>query len=315
MNHRFQARFLKPRYWPIWCMLALIFLIGRLPLKWVLALGRRIGRLLLRTGGYRVHVTRRNIELCFPEKTEKEREQILHSNFEALGIALLEPGIAWFSSRRRIARISRFEGMPHLQKGMQDKQDMLLSCLHMTCVEMMIRIACEHFPCTILYRPQNNPVYEYVSGVCRNRFRHSPRLVPRKQVKEFLQFIRQGEIGVILPDQDMGDKRSIFIPFFGIPAATITSTSSFARQTDAKVLFGQYWLDENSRYRAVISEPLPHFPTDDERADTLRITELTETFIRRYPAQYLWQHRRFKTRPAGEKALYGEREQRKNRRA
>ncbi len=310
-NYRFKLGYLHPRYWPLWGLIALLFVIGRLPFTWVLALGRKIGHILIRIGGSRVKVTRRNLELCFPEKSAKEREHLLKRNFEAIGIALLEPGVAWFSSRKRIERISRFVGWSRVLKAQDNGQGVLVSALHMTCVEMACRIAAERFSFNILYRVHDNPVYEYVSGIRRNSYTHKSRFIPRKQVKDLLYFMKKGEVGIILPDQDMGRRRSHFLPFFGIDAATIPSTSDFARLADAKVVIGNYCIDESNRYMVEFSEPLENFPSEDSKADTLRINQLTEEFIRRYPDQYLWQHRRFKTRPEGEPSLYGKKRKKK----
>ncbi|WP_196221244.1 LpxL/LpxP family Kdo(2)-lipid IV(A) lauroyl/palmitoleoyl acyltransferase [Sansalvadorimonas verongulae] len=313
-KYRFKLSYLHPRHWGLWLLIVFLFVVGRLPFPWVLAIGRRIGRLFMRMGGSRVKVTRKNLELCFPEKPAEEREELLLKNFESIGIALLEPGVAWFSSRKRIERIGEFIGLSHVLNIQKNGHGVLVSALHMTCVEMACRIASEHLSFNILYRVHDNPVYEYVSSVCRNRYKHKSRYIPRKQVKDLLYFIKKGEVGIILPDQDMGRKRSHFIPFFGIDAATIPSTSDFARLADAKVVTGSYFLREDNRYMVEFSKPLDNFPTEDSFADTSRICSLTESLIRQHPDQYLWQHRRFKTRPEGEPSLYGKKEHKKKKR-
>ncbi|MCL6269454.1 LpxL/LpxP family Kdo(2)-lipid IV(A) lauroyl/palmitoleoyl acyltransferase [Sansalvadorimonas sp. 2012CJ34-2] len=313
-NYHFKLEYLHPRYWPLWSLIGLLFIIGRLPFTWVLTLGRNIGYILMKIGGSRVKVTRRNLELCFPEKSAEEREKLLRKNFEAIGIALLEPGVAWFSSRKRIERISHFIGWSRILKTQDSGQGVLVNALHMTCVEMACRIAAERFSFNILYRVHDNPVYEYVSGVRRNSYRNKARFIPRKQVKDLLFFLKKGEIGIILPDQDMGRKRSYFLPFFGIDAATIPSTSDFARLSNAKVVFGTYCIDKDDKYLVEFSEPLENFPSDDNKDDSLRLNQLTEDFVRKYPDQYLWQHRRFKTRPEGEPSLYGKKERKKKKR-
>lgn len=313
-NYRFKLAYLHPKYWGLWLLFIFLFLVGRLPFPWVLALGRRIGHLFMKMGGSRVKVTRKNLELCFPEKSPEERERLLVKNFESIGIALLEPGVAWFSSSKRIERIGKFIGFPNIKEIQKNGHGILVSGLHMTCVEMACRIASEQFSFNILYRVHDNPVYEYVSSTFRNSYRHKSRFIPRKQVKDLLYFIKKGEIGIILPDQDMGKKRSLFIPFFGIDAATIPSTSDFARLSNAKVVAGSYFLDENNHYIVEFSKPLDNFPTESSFEDTCRIAALTEETIRKHPEQYLWQHRRFKTRPEGEPSLYGKREHKKKKR-
>ncbi len=310
-SYHFKLSFLHPKHWLLWLLIFLLFAIGRLPFPWVLALGRMIGRLFLKLGGSRVNVTRRNLELCFPEKSEAERAVLLKKNFEAVGVALLEPGVAWFSTRRRIERISRFIGWTNINKTLESGQGVLVSALHMTSLEMACRIVSEKMPFNILYRVHDNPVYEYVSGVCRSRYRYKTRFIPRKQVKDLLYFLKKGETGIIVPDQDLGRRRSHFLPFFNIPAATIPSTSDFARLSNAKVVTGHFCLDKDNRYIVDISGILKDFPTRDNVADTARINLETENFVRQYPEQYLWQHRRFKTRPEGEPSLYDDKSKKK----
>ncbi|MCY4471538.1 MAG: lipid A biosynthesis lauroyl acyltransferase [Kistimonas sp.] len=303
-GYRFHPGLLHPRHWPLWLLLALLFAIGRLPFSWVVALGRWTGRRLLQLGGKRRAIAWRNLELCFPEKTLEERQQLLKRNFEFLGVALLEPGVAWFSSRKRILRISRVLGLSNLLQAGGELRGVLINSLHMLCAEMALRVIGEHFSFNILYRVHDNPVYEYVSAVGRARARYKSRFIPRKQVRDLLYFLERNEIGLILPDQDFGGRHSRWIPFFGVEAATITSTSDFARLSDAAVVMGTCYLDADNRYVVQVSEPLEQFPTDDSEADTARVSALTEAFIRQHPDQYLWQHRRFKRRPRGQKSLY-----------
>lgn len=303
--YRFQRAFLHPRYWGIWLLIGVLWLIGRLPMNWIVKIGRKIGRLFLKTGSRRVRITRRNLELCFPELTETEREALLVRNFEAIGIALLEPGIAWFASSRRIRRISRVEGLEHIRPPHVDKgQGVLLCGLHMSCTEMACRIVAEYLPFNLIYRVHDNPLQEYICGVRRQSYPHKGRYIPRKQVKDLLYFMSKGETGAILPDQDMGKKRSLFVPFFGQAAATVPSVSDFARLSNARVIMLSYYLDENNQYILRLSQPLKNFPGKDNVADTIRINQLIEECIRQHPEQYLWQHRRFKTRPPGESSVY-----------
>ena len=303
-DYRFQGAFLHPRYWSLWLLIGSLWLIGRLPLTLILKIGRKIGRLFLKIGGSRVKVARRNLMLCFPELSETEREALLIRNFEAIGVALLEPGVAWFSGSKRIRRIHRVEGLENIRHHIAKGRGILCCCMHMSCVEMASRIIAEYLPFNVLYRVHDNPLYEYISNVCRQSYPYNGRYIPRKQVKDILHFMNKGEVGLILPDQDMGKKHSLFVPFFGQTAATIPSVSDFARLSNARVVMLSYYLDKNNQYVLACSQPLENFPTEDNVADTTRINQLIEGYIRQHPEQYLWQHRRFKTRPPGEPSLY-----------
>ena len=273
-------------------------------MSWIVKIGRKIGRLFLSIGGSRVKVARRNLELCFPNLSETAREALLVRNFETLGVALLEPGIAWFSSSRRIRGISRVEGLENIHRHIDKRQSVLVCGIHMSCVEMACRMISEYLPFNLLYRVHDNPLYEYISNIRRLSYPYKGRYIPRKKVKDLLHFMNKGELGIILPDQDMGKKRSLFVPFFGKTAATIPSVSDFSRQSNARVIMANYYMDQNNQYVLTFSQPLENFPTEDNLADTTRVTQLIEEYIRQHPEQYIWQHRRFKTRPPGEPSLY-----------
>ncbi|WP_461538845.1 LpxL/LpxP family Kdo(2)-lipid IV(A) lauroyl/palmitoleoyl acyltransferase [Spongorhabdus nitratireducens] len=298
----FELQFLHPRYWALWILIGLMWIIGRLPFPWIARIGRALGRLLMKVGGSRVRTTRTNIQRCFPELSEQEQEALIRCNFETVGIALLEPGIAWFSRESRIPKLGRIEGYEHLSRLMEQGKPVLLNGLHNTCVEMALRLFGTHCGLTGLYRRHNNPLFEYISTKYRTRGRNN--LIHRKEVKRLLDCMREGEPSFILADQDFGPKRSLFVDFFGIPAATVASPSDFARQTGATVLMMDYYLDENDQYVIRLHPPLENFPTDSLEADTRRCNEWLECVIREHPEQYLWQHRRFKTRPEGEPAIY-----------
>ncbi|WP_426417045.1 lipid A biosynthesis acyltransferase [Aestuariirhabdus sp. LZHN29] len=303
-SYRFQWRFLLPQYWGVWLLFTLLFIVGRLPLPVLIWLGKKIGRLFYRIGGSRLRITETNIRLCFPELNEAEQKQLILKNYEALGFALLEPGLIWWCSLKRLQRISRVSGYEeHIRPLLESGQGVILFGVHMTCVEAIARLAgVSGVAYNILYRVHDNPLYEYLTGVMRRRT--LGRFIPRKQVKAMLNFVRQGEVGIILPDQDMGRKRSIWVPFFGIPAATIPVTSDYAQQTGASAAMIHYYRDENGHYVLEFCPPLKHFPSGDLEGDTLRVNQLIEDFIRQHPEQNLWQHRRFKHRPEGEPKLY-----------
>lgn len=303
-NYHFRSTFLHPRYWSLWLLISSLWLVGRLPMVWIVKIGRKIGRLLLSIGGSRVKVARRNLELCFPNLSETAREVLLVRNFESIGVALLEPGVAWFSDSRRIRCISRVEGLENIRRHIDKGQSVLLCGIHMSCVEMVCRMISEYLPFNLLYRVNDNPLYEYISNVRRLSYPYKGRYIPRKKVKDLLHFMNKGEVGAILPDQDMGKKRSLFVPFFGQTAATVPSVSDFARQSNARVIMASYYLDKNNQYVLTFSQSLENFPTEDNVSDTIRINQLIEAYIRQHPEQYIWQHRRFKTRPPGEPSLY-----------
>jgi len=277
------------------------------PYSWIVAIGKKVGRLLIKLGGSRVRITRRNLELCFPEKSVEERERILESNFEALGVSFLESGLAWWGSDKRILKLANIEGLELVEQRLAEGKKTIMIGFHFVSLEMSARLCATKVDFNALYKPQNNGVFEWVST--RRRGINNMKLIPRKKIKYMLGLLDQGQTILLAPDQDLGVKRGIFVPFFGIPAATIPSVSEYARQTNSEVVYFNFYRNPDySGFTLKFSEPLENFPSGDDYEDTVRINLMVEEAIRAHPDQYLWQHRRFKNRPEGEEPLYAKSE-------
>ncbi len=301
-RYDFRWSYLAPQYWLLWLSFALLWLITRLPLSVVLKIGDCVGLLLYKAGGSRRKIGARNIELCFPELNESEREAMLCQCFKHCGHGLFLSGIVWWSSKQRLQKISRIEGIEPLLEAKAAGENILMVFPHNTSLEICAVALAEHVKFNVLFRVNDNPMWEYVAG--KGRSRHNVRLIPRKQVKEFLSLIETDGVGAVAPDQDLGKKRSVFVPFFGIQTATVPSVSDFAKQTNSKVAFFDLYMDDDNTFVAACDGLLDNFPSDDQIADTARVNALLEESVRRHPSQYLWLHRRFKTRPEGEPKLY-----------
>ncbi|WP_163832442.1 LpxL/LpxP family Kdo(2)-lipid IV(A) lauroyl/palmitoleoyl acyltransferase [Spartinivicinus ruber] len=301
-GYSFKWPLAHPKYWGIWLVIGILWLLAKLPLSWLNKIGILLGRLLYKIGGRRLNIARKNLALCFPELSPKQREQLLKRHLEAVGFAIIEPGLVWWSSEEKIKQLYTIEGVDNIRALLAQGQGVLLCGLHMTSVEMVARAFGQQVSYNLLYRVHDNPVYEYVSG--KSRQKYQARFIPRKKVKDLLYFLQKGELGIILPDNDMGLKRSVFVPFFGVQAATITSPTDFARQTGVKVAMILYHRDQQGRYHIKCTLPMDDFPSEDPVADTAKINTLIEGHIKQHPEQYLWLHRRFKNRPAGEAKIY-----------
>jgi KDO2-lipid IV(A) lauroyltransferase len=301
-RYEFRWAYLSPRYWLIWFGFSILWMITRLPLSVILKVGDGFGLLLYKLGGSRVKTGQRNLELCFPEKSAAEREIILRQCFQHCGHGLFLSGIVWWSRIERIKRLCRAEGLEPIVDAIANGEKVLLVVPHSTCLEMSSVAITDHFKFNVLFRVHDNPMWEYVAGKGRGRF--NVRLFPRKEVKSFLHSLETEGTAALAPDQDLGAKRSVFVPFFGVQTATVPSASDFANLTGAKVAFVDYFMDENNMFVARSEGILDNFPTDDKVADTARLSSILEASIRKHPEQYLWLHRRFKTRPVGETKLY-----------
>lgn len=302
----FRAYFLHPRFWPLWLGLGLLWLITQLPYAVLLRLGRCLGGVMYRLASSRRKIAARNLELCFPQMPAAEREALLKENFASTGITFFEMAIAWWwpaERLRRLRRLGSIEGLEHLRQAEADGQGVILMALHFTTLEMgggLLGMAQNMYG---MYRPHKNPLFDYVQR--RGREQRLLGVIGRDDVRGMLKLLRAGGVVWYAPDQDYGAQRSVFVPLFGVPAATVTATSKFARMGRAQVIpFTQQRLPDGQGYRLVIHPPLADFPTDSEEADCLRVNQWIEQAISQCPEQYLWAHRRFKTRPEGEPKLY-----------
>ncbi|TWI55656.1 KDO2-lipid IV(A) lauroyltransferase [Pseudomonas duriflava] len=305
---RFRRAFLHPRFWLLWLGLGLLWLIIQLPYRVLLALGRLLGMVMLRMASDRRAIAARNLELCFPQWTVKERERVLKENFASSGIALLEMAMSWWWPPARLRRLAHIEGLEHLQQAQKDGNGVILMALHFTTLEIGAALLGQRHTIDGMYREHGNPVFDYIQRRGRERHNRDATAIEREDVRAMLKVLRAGRAIWYAPDQDYGAKQSLFVPLFGIPAATVTATTKFARLGRALVMpFTQERLADGSGYRLVIHPPLDGFPGESEEADCLRINQWIERQVSQLPEQYLWAHRRFKTRPVGEPKLYAKR--------
>jgi KDO2-lipid IV(A) lauroyltransferase len=284
---------LKPRYWSTWFALGTLRLFEPLPFSVLIVLGRLIGALLGMLPLSFVRIARRNLELCFPEKSVDERERILREHFRSLGIGLFETAMSWWSSDERIRKLGELSGQEHLDAARARGRGVILLSAHFTTLEIGARSLTARAPTNVMYRPTSNLVLERF--LARNRSRHAKRAIPRDDVRTLITALKGNESVWYAPDQAYRKKGAEMVPFFGIPAATNTATSRLARMTGAAVL--PYFVERlpgAKGYRLTILPALDNFPSDSPAEDARRFNALIEAHVRHVPAQYLWIHRRFK---------------------
>jgi Kdo2-lipid IVA lauroyltransferase/acyltransferase len=282
-----------PRYWPTWIALGVLRVFEPLPFPVLVALGRLIGAVIVRLPLSFVRIARRNLELCLPERTAQEREHLLREHFRSLGIGMFETAMSWWSSDERIRKLTRFEGLEHLEAALARGRGAILLSAHFTTLEIGARSLCARVAASVMYRPTSNIVLERF--LMRLRGKQAKRAIPRDDVRTLISALKANEPVWYAPDQSYRKKGAEMVPFFNIPAATNTATSRLARMTGAAVLpYFPERLPGARGYRMVIQPMLEGFPTEDAVADARRFNELIEAQVRRVPAQYLWIHRRFK---------------------
>lgn len=283
--------------------LGLIWLLHWLPLSLLAPLGRAAGLLLYLLAGERRRVVLTNLKLCFPELSDDERVRLARNHFAVFARSLLEHGILWWGSRERVLRMIRVDGLEHWQAVAN--RPVIFLAPHFVGLDMGgIRIGAEYRVVSV-YSKQKNPAFDAVLYHGRTRF-VMPDLYSRQDgIRPVAKAIKKGLPFYYLPDMDFGERDSIFVPFFGVPAATITGLSRIAALTGAVVVPAvTTQLPGGEGYMLRFHPAWDNFPSGDLAADTRRMNAFIEDRVREMPEQYYWLHKRFKTRPAGEPRFY-----------
>ncbi|MGY3267048.1 LpxL/LpxP family Kdo(2)-lipid IV(A) lauroyl/palmitoleoyl acyltransferase [Lysobacter sp. HA35] len=289
------------RYWPMRACVALLTGAAHLPWGLQRALGRALGAVAFLLASPRRHAARVNLRLCFPELDEATRSHLLRETFRDFGIGLFEFARAWWGEIAPMRRDVVIEGLEHLRELQAQGRGVLMISGHFMTLEMSGRLLCDHVPLAGMYRRYRNPVTEW--AVKRGRLRYAAAMFANDEIRAAMRHLKQGGFLWYAPDQDMRGKDTVFAPFFGVPAATITATHQFARLTGCAVV-PFFHRREGDRYVLRIAPPIDNFPSTDAATGSARVNSAIEAMVREAPSQYLWIHRRFKRRPDGEAAPY-----------
>lgn len=298
-----QTSFAHPRYWPAWLGIGAMRLGAWLPWRLKLALGKGIGLLAWRLARRRRHITETNLWLCFPELSEARRAELVRETFIANGIGLLETATGWCRDPEHLRHRVTFKGQEHMARVQAEGKGALIIGVHFSTLDLGGALHSLFFPADAVYRPHDNPLFERF--MTRARSRIFGQAIDRHDLRGVVRRLKAGHNVWYSPDQDFGREASVFAPFFGISAATVRMTSRIARLTGAPVIPLIFHRNPDNRtYTLEYLPPLEDFPSGDEVADATRVNAVIEQAIRKHPEQYLWLHRRFKTRPEGEPGLY-----------
>jgi len=294
---------LAPRWWLAWLGLGFARLLCALPIRWQQGLGAALGRLVGRLLGSRRRIVRINLELCFPELDPAAIEALVTGHFEALGIGLFEALQCWFASDARLAPFVEVVGIEHLDAAHADGHGVLLLTGHFTTLELAaraVRMTGRGFHA--MYRPADNLFVDWWMRRMRE-LRAGLAALPKDDLRALIRALRAGGAIWYGPDQTLEVPGATFVPFFGVPALTLTATSRLAQMGRAKVV--PFFPERHGgRYRITMQPALDNFPSGDDVADARRINALLEDAIRKCPEQYFWTHRRFKHRPPGAPDVY-----------
>lgn len=298
-----ESSLLALRHWPTWVALGVLRTVTWLPFPVALAFGRGLGHAAYWLAPRRRRIARINIDLCFPEHSASERKKLVHRHFASLGMGIIETAMSWWAPTEKIQRQIEWAGLEHFEAARAKGNGVILVGAHFTDLEIAGQPLASRMDLHVMYRPHENPVIE--RAMSANRTRRYGKAIPRHDMRGLLRSLRENHVVWYASDQNYGHKGSVFAPFFGIPAATNTSTARIARLTGAPVVpFFSARLPNSARYRLEFQPILDNFPSGDDTIDATRINHLIEDFARRFPEQYLWVNRRFKDRPGDEARFY-----------
>jgi len=290
-----------------WLLRSLFAWFGRCSTTMRLRCGRVLGRLSVALMRRRVHIVRCNLRLCFPQLSGTQRERLLQRHFRLLAQSVVDRGLLWFGTRERMNEALKIDGLEHLQTLLDSGQRILMLAPHFIGLDASAtRLTWFLKTSATLYKPQSDPEVDRLVREGRGRFNEVKLISRREGVRGLIRALRSGVPVYYLPDMDFGHEGSAFVPFFGVPAATLLATAQIALSCRAAVVPIISRLDEATGvYHIQVLAPLKNFPgKDDAQAAVARLNALIEEWVNPDPAQYYWVHRRFKTRPPGEPSPY-----------
>lgn len=294
----------SPRVWGSWLIVAAAWLAARLPLTWLMSLGRGVGVMAYHLARSRRHITEVNLALCFPEFEPQHRRAMARAAFVHAGVSLAEMIMVWLNPRRPLQQRFSIEGLEHVQAARAAGRGVILLAGHFSCIDVASAPVTAAMPLDVIYRENKNPVWEWLQVYGRRHYFEA--VIEREDTRTMLRRLKAGHTIWYAADQDYGPRHSVFAPFFGVEAATITATARLARFNRSPVLLiTQYRNLDSLTWEVQFHQPLEDFPSGDDVADATRVNRVIEAAIRVHPEQYLWAHRRFKTRPPGQPNPYG----------
>lgn len=295
----------QPRHWPSWILVGLFELLARLPFRMQAVLGKGLGWLGYQLAWRRRTVASINLAICLPEYDQAGRERLLREHFQWLGLAAVCQGLSWSAPRERLARIVRFRGRERIDALLEAGRPVIVLVPHFVGLELggTAFTALVHSG-MYMYQRIRSPVIDARVRQARTRFGAIP-VERQDDLRGLVRRLKSGTPFFYLPDQDPGRRRGVFVPFCGVPAATVPTLGRIARLADAVVIptFARF-LPGGEGLELRFDPPIAGFPSGDVETDTARMNAVIEARLRSMPAQYFWVHRRFKTRPEGTEPIY-----------
>lgn len=299
----FSKSLLHPRHWASWIAIGVFRVIAALPFGAKISAGKFFGLVAMKFANSRRHITETNVRLCFPELSDQQQAELVREIFVQNGIGFFEIAWSWWAKPEELSNCFDIRGTEILQEFAEQKKGVVVVGAHYVHLDLVGLMINQRIEMDVIYRKNNDQVFEYI--ITKGRKRVFKNVLERKDMRGIVKKLRQGRAVWYSPDQDYGTKQAVFAPFFGVNAATLVTTSRLAKMGNAAIVSLYHYRDPVTHRYQIVFEPLhADFPTGDDVTDATTINKIIEAGIRKAPAQYMWVHKRFKSRPKGEKSLY-----------
>ena len=295
--------FFHPKYLPTWILILLMKIGALVPFRMQVFLGKNIGKLFYPLFSTVRKVATINIQKCFPEKNKEQVSALVKKHFESIGVSFFETANAYYGRDEKIQKLLTIESEHYLTDAMKDDRGVIILCSHFMPLMLSSRALSLKHTIASIYRPQNNRLFDKI--MVKGLTNGGGIMIKNSDTKAMIKAIKNALPIWYAPDQDLGTKGTVFAPLFGIQAATISATSRLAKGGNTAVIPYSFTRTDEG-YNMSFSAPLENYPSGDLVHDASQTNQILEAQIRKNPEQYLWIHRRFKTRPEGEKNFYAD---------
>jgi len=291
--------------WPFWIVAGILWVFIKIfSYSYLMRIGKIIGLIAYHFSFKQRKIASINIQKCFPHYSEQQKLKLLRCCFINMGIGIFETALSWWASDKSLNKLIHITGQEYIDKALEKKQGLLIFVPHFFSLYLCGRLANLRYPFGVMFFPPKNAVFRWIT----ERYMHSAYsfAVRRNDARGLIKALKNNNAVFYTPDTDPGKRFGEFVPFFGVPAKTLTATGRFAQLTNCAVLPLDYFRREDGAgYELRFGPALNHYPGGDAYQDALRINQMIEKIILSHAEQYIWQYKRFKTRPPGEPRFYG----------
>ncbi|MEK9656807.1 MAG: hypothetical protein VW378_00325 [bacterium] len=287
---------LKPKYYPLWCLYFVFYLLSRLPKEFIYKIGHILGIIAYKYIPKKVALAKKNISLCFPNLNEQELNKLVKEHFIELGHFLMETALAYTNPKRKVD--ITFKGDHHLQAALKEKKGAIILYAHFTLIDIGMKTfhqSIKNIKLSAVYTPASHPFFEYLQQKGRG---HYLEFIEKQSPRKILRALKNNKAIFFLPDLYMSQhKKHLDLPFLGHHKNILTTCSDLARITQTKIIPLITKRNKDLSYTQELLPPLENFPSDNIQEDTTKIKNYIEKQIKKYPSQYFWYSNQFSLQP------------------